>query len=198
MKINLYNPSFTGYGNIFADEIKYQKHRTLTLSMQVDNSGDRDLDNYKKLKSLIWLSKKEINNDTLTILYSKIDKENHFIFLNNKRLLWGEELLNLSESLKKSFQVERYKELENAHLKAYTFLANITRKIANGKPNMFLDENYYRTLLYTKDNLTSIFSNEEVSLDILRHGLYTDPAEIKTVANSLNHKIAVTMTKFFR
>lgn len=199
MKINSYNPNFTGYTNIFAGDIKGQApQRTLTLSVLLDNRGTRDLARYKELKDFAGMTDSKYNNEVLTVFYSRINKDNHFLFMNDKRLLWGEELKNISECLENSFQQQNYKELEKIHIKIYTFLADITRRIFEGNSGKFLDNNLYRTLIYTERNLTNVLSNHETTIDIIRHGLYTEEADVPKIAKSLNHKIAVTMTKFFK
>lgn len=198
MKINSFNPSFNGYTNIFADDIKYDGNRSTVLSMQLDNNGEKDLANFKKIKNLVGFSTKEINNDVLSIFYTKINNQRHMLFLNNKRVLWGEELLDISDISRDSCQFDKYKELEKIHLKVYTFLAYITRKISNDFEGKNLNNDLYRTLLYTERNLTKIFNGQEPAVEIIRHGLYTEPQEIPAVAKSLNHKIAATMSKFFR
>lgn len=197
MKIYSFNPNFTGYSNILANNILINGYQNTLFSMQIDNKGTRDLDDFMALKKFLKLPPKEIEEDTLTIFYSRFDKNDRHLFFNNKCLFWGEELKQILNKVKNDKELKEYKNLEKFHLKVYTFLASLTNKIISNPPDKKIDQNFYRTLVYTERYLTSILSNHDASIEIIRQALYSGNIDVTLVSKNINQKIARTMRNLF-
>ena len=50
MKVNAYKPPFTGYSNIFANNINSNGKKIMLLSMKLDNLKENDLDKFHEIK----------------------------------------------------------------------------------------------------------------------------------------------------
>lgn len=88
MKISKYKPSFTGYSNIFANDLGSGGRKIVLLSMKLDNLKANDLDTFKQIKKSVAFPAQPAGEDILSLFYVKVDRNNHFLFMNGRRLLW--------------------------------------------------------------------------------------------------------------
>lgn len=199
------NVSFKGYSNIIsAHNLPAEGFYTTYIAMKLDDEGGHnDLSTYKKIRKLMQYQDGLANEDILTFAYVTDNETSEDFFIGEKGICTGEQLEYAREKFVPSlFSKERYSTLEKTHLKIYTFLADLTKRLANEKfENQ--DENMQRVIKVLFSNLQKInklgfrlFDGKEAfeftSVGCLKH------FKFQKIAWKFNRKIAETMTEFFR
>ena len=199
MKLN--NISFRGYNNILCafDSTDSNAKYVASMSMQLnDEDGVSDLTEYKKLKYMQSSVANPSNDDVLTITYV-IDKTKNteHIYLNTKEMYFGDELRYIGEKyVPKIMSQENYKLEETLHMKAYTLLASLTRRLMYAPFNKE-NENLSSVIISMYNTLSRVFNDEKSAFRI------TELAGLKKYkfqdfAEGLNKRIDRTMKLFFR
>lgn len=195
MKINRYSSaqSFCGYKNIIANDINTDRFRFIMLSMQLDNEGKPDLSEFIQYKKMSGLSEEAVNEDILTGIYMKLpEMQSNDLFLNNSHIPGDKDLKYMQEILPEGL----YKSKERVALRAYTFLADLTKRIMND--NLFCqDAQIPNVIRHTFETLTSVYQNQTICFNILKDSLQKQIAPQK-VALLFNNEIFQTMSKFFK
>lgn len=121
-------PTFKGYKNLISVDCAANKDEKFSLiAVQLDNEGSSDLNNYKKLASYSKCFNKKDIDDVFVCSYLKFP-DFDAVCLNNDALLSGKALNNT----KNLYTPQEFLHIETGELKAYTQIANLTKKIMNG------------------------------------------------------------------
>ena len=196
MKITNSNPSFTGYSNIFANNIASGRRKFVLLSMKLDNLKENDLDKFVQIKKAVKFPAQPAGEDILSLFYIRPDKDNHFLFMNGKRLLWGEELEYISENLQPKDQ-ENYKVMRDIYMKIYTFLASITRHVAEGSRENLASRDFYRVIEQSIRSMNEVTENPQAAIDITNNAIFRRDIDHNEIAGYINKKIDNSMRNFF-
>ena len=142
------------------------------------------------------------NEDILTLIHVSDNKAEE-IFLSDKLMCSGEDLEKIRETyIPNIISNKRYEALEAAHLKAYTLLASLTKRIKFAKFENE-DENYRRVVETIMNNLSNIeihgfrLFNRNEAFELTAAGCLKH-FKIQPLASKFNRKIAETMAVFFR
>ena len=100
------------------------------------------------------------------------------------------------------FNQKKFKEIENIHLKIYTFLADLTKRLSYEK---FENENsnvkeVIKTVYKNLQNINKVgflFFDQREAFNLTSIGALKQDS-FQKMARSLNRKIVETMTEFFR
>ena len=131
--------------------------------------------------------------------FKSVDKEkrNDHLYLDIKEMYWGDELLTIKENyIPKIMSQERYKQEESLHMKAYTLLASLTKRMMfdafdkedGGRVKVI--ERMYNTIYALVKNQQEAYRIVETAC--LKRVKFSD------VAAGFNKGIADTMSRFFR
>lgn len=186
--------NFTGYKNLLVNNVKDDNgFQFAFLAMQLDNNGNNDLDTWKTLQRTL---NEADHSDVISFMYTKMPEHPGLFLLGNRRLFSGEELAVLRRrNLGTRFE-NHYLEEENAHLKAYTFIANLTRRIMS--QGLFDKNAEFRKVIITfYETLTNILGDEKRAFEIINTSALQNKEPQKT-ALTLNKYIDRTMMKFFK
>lgn len=195
MKIN-YNSkqSFSGYKNVLAlTALSNNNESVAYMTMQLTNEGKEDLKNFQNLKSLANLPKEAINNDVLSLFYKNSGNDSGCFILDKNRIASGEILLGLENNLTR----ETYKPIESWTTKAYTFLADLTKRMANNSNGEHHDGEITKVMKTGFDVLKGILVDEKSAMDILNFTVRENLPFQKT-AGFINQAISNTMKVFFK
>lgn len=199
MKISDSKTTFTGYSDALALQSKNGNNSHLILSMQLnDQDGHEDLTTFRRLKQQLGIFTDEyVNNDTITITYSENKPLRISIFdVDNVALLSGDELLKAEQS-KITFENATYEKVKNFHMKAYTFLAGITKRLASENDLKMTDNGLNKVMQNVHLNLSEKYkdvvaaANKAVFLE-------SERKHVQPVAHAINEIIKHTMEVFFR
>ncbi len=195
MKVDNYsNKNFKGYKNIIADNMKTSDGGRLALiAMELDNQGVDDLNRWKEVQQDFNIPR----DNMLSIMYSEMPAYRSNFILNDKRLFLGEELAAMRDWSEGSRFEKDYLRDEKSTLKAYTFLAELTRRIMNeGMLNR--DFGLKKVLQKCHATLTQIADgNAVMAFNIINHCALRNSPPQKT-AFYINKKISQTMMQFFK
>ena len=118
-------------------------------------------------------------------------------------MFWGDELLQLKEKyVPQGMLEEKYNEIEKIHLQAYTFLANLTKRIMNEK---FANEDkdfgkvikeMQNTFFNIRINKNAVFSASD-AFRLIEIGCLKR-FNFQAVSEAMNKGIFRTMEHFFR
>ena len=197
------NISFTGYKNIIATaNSKAGKDNVVTyIAMQLNNEGKQDLFEYQKLQKM--QNYVDDKNDILLlthILDLKSMTEN--IYLGLKNMFLGNELRLIEENfVPEKISQEMYEKEKSLHMKAYTLLASLTKRIKDEKFNL-QDENIAKVIKYLHSTLYDIKKNGIPLFDFNQSFRLTELGclgvfKFQDIARSFNNGITHTMDKFF-
>ena len=193
---NISNQTFNGYKNLIADHSKVGDAESATIIMQLDNLGTNDLEKYEELKQKI--PNIQDTDDILALTYSKRHKDDAgTLMINDAIMLRGEELSDLEDNYDKYFSsFENYKAEEGNTVKLYTFLANLTKRIANDN-KLGIDIDYRKVAFTAHKIFNSIACNATIAFQYLQQVLNKNmpPQE---VAQKLNDEIVKSMLPFFK
>jgi len=135
MKINPIKTNFKGISNPLSTNLKAEDGEVCILSAKIDNIDKKDFDYFKEIKQRLNYHNDEVQTDVITITTIDMkDKDNKHIFVNGKPILLGSDLKSLGEKLTSEAEKKAYKAEETAHLKLYTFIADITKRMMNMDP----------------------------------------------------------------
>lgn len=199
------NVSFKGYSNIIsAHNLPAEGFYTTYIAMKLDDEGGHDdLSTYKNLRKLAGYPEGLKDEDILTFTYVTDKKISEDFFFGEKSFCTGEQLEYAREKLVPNIlSKKKYSNFEIVHLKIYTFLADLTKRLSNEKFEKE-DENMKRVIQVLFSNLQKInklgfrlFDGKEAfeftSVGCLKH------FKFQKIAWKFNRKIAETMTEFFR
>jgi hypothetical protein len=176
MKISAVSQNFKGFSNPLSNSVTMPNGNIHTLSVQLDNIGTEDLNQYREYKRMLGFPKEEIYGDVLTMTYANTYDNEHF-FVNDKPILTGIDMarLNAYEFASKEAKAE-YKKEEKLLIKLYTFLAKVTRTLMNEKTLETDDESMSQVRKEAFYNLSESLNNNKVAMTIIQDArLYPKP-----------------------
>jgi len=196
--------SFKGYSNIIsAGDVLLGGTKTTYLAMKLDDKNEyKDLTKYKEIRNLLGYSKGLENEDILTLVHVT-DGITEDIFLGDRGICTGEQLLYAREKFIPSFfNRKTYRDIVTKHIKIYTFLASLTKRLSNEKFENE-DENIKKVIgtifanMQKLNKLGYCFFDKKEAFELTSVGALKQDKFQKT-AKRFNKKIAETMTEFFR
>lgn len=194
MKIINNNINFKGYKNFLGCDIPLpEKNSSFTsINLQLNNEGARDLDAYRELRRLMGYKGEELNNDVIHCVYSELPA-GKFFFVNGKSLYNDEGLKELSRQCEaKDFIKE-----EKAHIKAYTLLASLTRRIINNGL-VHRDSGMYKVIENSFNVFKEMFGNDpKIGSDFVQVCALTEQKPDK-IAIKINRVIDKAMRNYFK
>ena len=195
--------SFKGYSNIIsAYKVPIGGYTTSYLAMKLDDEGKKDLTKFKELRKGLGYPEGLANEDVLMITHLT-DGLTEDIYIGEKGRCTGEQLLYTREKfVPRFFNQKKFKEIENIHLKIYTFLADLTKRLSYEK---FENENsnvkeVIKTVYKNLQNINKVgflFFDQREAFNLTSIGALKQDS-FQKMARSLNRKIVETMTEFFR
>ena len=216
------NISFKGFNNILcAQDISlvgqntsFPSKKVSYIAMRLNNEKDmeipneqlfnfNDLDNYTKLREMQGY-RTDIVDDTI-ILAHVIDNVNKSdnLYLGTKDMYFGEELLQLEQKyVPKVMSYSDYKRENAIHMKAYTLLASITKRMMNRNCDINNSEitkvmnKIIMSFGNIEKNKKQLFSQAEVFKLLQIGSLKT--FNFRKVASFFNKGIVHTMGQFFK
>ena len=197
------NVSFKGYTNIIsAEKVQVDGMITSYLAMKLDDEGENDLTKLRELREMQGYPPNLRNDDILTLTHVQYNNSED-IFLSEKQMCWGEQLRTIKEDLVPDYVPKSYYDkIEAAHLKAYTLLANLTKRMSFDK---FENEdiNIKRVIETVNLNLLQLHSRHHRLFNMKEAFELTSVGCLKyfkfqPLAAKFNRKITETMTAFFR
>lgn len=203
ININTYNKNFKGYTNVYGSNMYITDgSRFNFISMQLNNDKKEDLKEYINIRRMMNVPKEEADIPLLTFsnffdsLNEKKPKK-ECLYLNDKYIYSGEELAQRQTNDGKTIPSYLYKQEEKIHLRLYTFLADLTKRIMQ-------DSYFERNELINALRLHNFMSfarfvpNIELPLKLEHVAFENNVVPYQKVAEGLNEKIASTMKDFFR
>ena len=185
------NINFNGYKNIISDDLQASAGRLIYFSAQLNNEGEKDLDNYRRLIDSNTIFYRSSDNDVINCLYiSSGDKDR--ISMNMRPLAWGEEL----QALSKELVPDVYKKEESAFLKAYTLIASLTRRMMNNNLCM-KDRQIVDVFKQTVDTFVKIGSENKTAFDFVENSMLENKPFDK-LAFFINRRIQQSMNVLFK
>ncbi len=197
MKINnISNQTFNGYKNLIANHTKIANIETAFISMQLDDVDKQDLSKFNEIKRQI--PNMQDTGDILTLGFVKRHKQDKGILtLNDVLMLRGEEMSEIEKDYSKYFSsFNEYKNEENKTVKYYTFLSNLTKRIANDN-NLKVDSNFASILRTTHSMLTAILGNTSQAYKYLEYS-FTKNMPPQQVAQKFNTELVKSIMPFFK
>ena len=193
---NISNQTFNGYKNLLADHSQVGDAESATIVMQLDNLGTNDLEKYNEIKQRI--PNIQGTDDILALTYTKRHKDDvGMLMVNDALMLRGEELSNLENDYKQYFSsFENYKTEERNTMKLHTFLANLTKRIANDN-NLGIDIDYRKVAFTAHKIFQSITGDATVAFQYLQSVLNKGMPP-QRVAQKLNTELTKSMLPFFK
>ena len=198
------NIGFKGYTNIISlHNVSANGFYTTYFAMKLDNEGGHDdLSKYKNIRKSMGYPEGLVNEDILTFTYIR-DNFSEDFFLGEKGICTGEQLEFAREKFVPSlFSKEKFADMEKTHMKIYTFLADLTKRMINSNFENE-DENIKRVVKTLFLNLQKmhrggflLFDKKDASeltfIGCLKQFKY------QKIAWKFNRKIAETMREYFR
>ena len=194
MKINYSNVKFSGYSNIITNSLRGSNDTSIDfIAMKLDDNGEKDLTKFREIKNMMDLSPEVIDKDILVYTNCIHNYIGEVGIFSKVMLNCGEGLLIAKQEL----SPDEYKNLEGFTLKAYTFVANLTKRIANdiNLHNVITSDmqHVYEEALARID---SLFQDRRDSYNFVRE-CSTDKKEIDKTAKIINRKIAKSLSVLF-
>lgn len=187
--------NFRGYKNFFCGDTHNDIARFSFISAQLDNNGTRDLDKLIEIKkSMAAINAECINTaaDVFTLTYTNAPFLGENIHLDMTLLPAGEDLEVMD--ILKPYDKFNKKYFDFA-MKAYTFMADITRKMQEN-PLYNSDANLKKVFMSTIAVFDNFFGNDKaLSEKFLTQATNTN-LEYSHIARNLNAVINETMKKF--
>lgn len=195
MKIQSTGQNFTGYKNVISNELYGTNGNFAFITAQLNNEGKADLKEYKKFKQMMGFDKKAVENDVITIIQSNKYHYKPLMLIDGQPLLGGEDLKKLYNMVPDIIPSKEYKKVEDVTLKAYTLMADITKRMMMDtfkEQDIGLKQSikqFMRVMtLFTQDN--------DAAFDLLDYSLRKNN-HYKKVAERINNAIVKTMSAFF-
>ena len=199
----MHNISFKGYSNIVsAQKINIGALETSYIALKLDDNGEKDLSKLREIRKLQKYPANYKNDDILTLIHVT-DKKYEELYFSENLMCWGEQLKVLKDEYVPQFvKKEEFKKIEQAHMKAYTLLAGLTKRMSQDK---FENEDgdikrviqtLYRNLQLIGSKDLRIFNKAE-AFELTSAGCLK-LSKFQSLAAKFNKKIASTMTAYFR
>lgn len=192
------NVGFKGFTNIVALQNAPVDDKSISyISALLDNEGKRDLEKLNNIKQFQYLLGNTQEDDVLNLVYV-YDKSKRVetLYYQSRPLFWGDELVDIEEKyIPKMISRTDYEYEKFLHMKIYTFLAKITKRMSNSKFNNE-DEQYKHVLENLFGSLTKIVKSESSAFYLLRGGCMKIN-KFQDVSESFNKAISMTMDRFF-
>lgn len=200
MKIQkLQNISFKGFSNIISLQNAPVDDKMITyISAKLDNEGTADLDKLKEICCMKNIPLDFCDNQVLTLMYI-YDKTkcNDALYFQDKHLYWGDKLKEFSQKhTNKMMSSEDYKAVEKFHMKTYTFLADITKRIASSQFNNE-DDKISMVIKRLFKSLQKASGSEQEAFYLLRAGCMKI-SPFQEVSGGFYRAIIKTMENFFK
>ena len=194
MKVNYSNIRFSGYSNIIANSIKGSNNASIDfIAMKLDDNGEKDLTRFREIKKMMDLSPETIEKDVLTYTNCIHNHIGEVGIFSKNMLNCGEGLLIAQQELKP----QEYKELERFTLKAYTFVANLTKRIMHDTMLGNIDTSHmgdvYQEAL---TRVSTLFADRGDAIDFIS-SCSTDRRKIKLTSETINKKIKKSLSVLF-
>ena len=197
------NISFKGYSNIVsAQKVNIGALETSYIAFKLDDNGEKDLSKLREIRKLQKYPPDYKNDDILTLIHVT-DKKYEELYFSENLMCWGEQLKVLKdEYVPQHFKNVEFKKIEQAHLKAYTLLASLTKRMAQDKfENEDVDikrviQTLYKNLQVIGSKDFRIFDKEE-AFELTSVGCLKI-SKFQSLAAKFNKKIASTMIAYFR
>jgi len=194
MKVNYSNIRFSGYSNIIATSMQGSNDTSIDfIAMKLDDNGEKDLTKFRQIKKIMDLPAEEIEKDVFTYINCIHNQIGEVGIFSKIMLNCGEGLLIAKEEL----SPKDYKDLEQFTLKAYTFVANLTKRI-------FKDESVHNTtpsdIEYVKDeaynNVGRLFMKKTEACDFIKESSI-EKQDVNEIAKIINKKISKSLKCIF-
>ena len=196
--------SFKGYSNILSVcNIPVNGFKTTYITMKLDDEGEeKDLTKYKQIRAELGYPKELKNEEILTLTYVTDGTTENF-YIGEKGISLGDQLIYIRENFVPRFlSNQEYNKMEALHLKIYTFLANLTKRLSNenfeNEDNNIKNviQDIFNNLTKIRKGIFPIFDSQDAFKLTLIGTLKQD--KFQKTAWKLNRKIVETMTEFFR
>lgn len=191
---NFQNLNFKGYKNLISYDNSIKGHHFSFIAMQLNNDGSKDLDKLRELEEhpLLFPDNNSKNDDTFMCLYSKTPQSKCFCL--NETVLYSEE--NLADLYEK-LPLNKFKLLEAPTLKAYDFLAKITKNILQDNSHPTFDNDMSKVFRKSYNVLTNIVEgNSKVALSLVNNAA-TNFEPSQKAASVINSRIQNMMRRYF-
>ena len=200
------NISFKGYSNIVAAKnVKVGNLYTSYIGVKLDDNDEyKDLSSLKKIHELQGVQGSFNNNDILTLTHIADENSKYeYMYLGSKSVWWGEQLKIIKDEYVPEYISQKsYKKIEEIHLKVYTLLASLTKRMSFDKFENE-DENYKRVLECLNINLKNmrigefLLFNQNEAFELLSIGCLKH-TKFQNVAKGFNKVLSLSMTNFFK
>ena len=197
------NVSFKGYSNIIsAFKVPVGVLKTSYIAMKLDDTDEPDLTKLREIRKIQGYPDNLPNEDILTVIHIS-DERNEALYFGGKLMFWGEHLNEICDKYVPEFMSEpRYKKLEKVHMKAYTLLASLTKRMTVDKFENE-DSDIKRVISVLNQNLSNLKHKAYYIFDDRDAFELTSVGCLKTfkfqpIAKKFNKKIASTMAAFFK
>lgn len=195
MRIDFASNNFKGYKNIISNDICGTNARLLFISAQLNDENEADLLNYKNIKKGMLLPKKDIDNDVINIIYAHKYGGRPQMFLDDKILYWGKELKQLQNMVPKIMPESEYKNIETAHMRAYTLMASLSKRMMNDNFS-HQDREFKKSINQFMKIFTLFTRDNDAAFQLLDLSLRKQEP-FQKVARLINETIVKTMSHFF-
>ena len=157
-------PCFKGYHSIIADASGGNLLNIMHISAVLNNENSSDLAQFQELMKSHPVPLDNTEN-LLSLTYFDRFDGNCGVFLNDSRIILGDELLFLRNKYKNGeIRKDFFKNEERFSLKAHTFLAALTKKIMNcNKPIDYNMAEQVNLVLNAIANLKSAIGTDEMT-----------------------------------
>ena len=200
MKITKISPNFTGYSNILASGIMSQQdgrpevHHFFT--MQLDDVGTPDLKEFKELKKMYGVYGAEADSPFLTVLFSDIGTNKVKYYLDSMRIRSGAALKKLEEKSIATGDLESFARTKTFHMRAYDFLASITRRMMNDNFGVRRNEFFPYVCNSAQNTLSRIMQSDRNATQFMYVALNGENIPFQVISKNINEKIVKTMKIF--
>lgn len=197
MQINNYSaPIFKGYKNVLANDLNENGFRLSYLAMQLDDSETKDLSEWKKIQELCPKKYSSVNDDVISLIYTKTPRDNDFLFLGENRLPFGDELAKDRENWVGTPFEGEYRKDEKIVLKSYTLFASLTRRLINN-PCFDWNNQINKVELNFHHTLSTLLDGKPAKAqEIIDYGIKNGKPD--WVAEFFNRGIQSTMKRFLK
>lgn len=185
MKINSNNINFKGYKNVLACKADNPRGLVKFVSMQVDNEGQHDFDELKKVRESMGYTGEALNNNIVNCIYTET-QHGDYIFLDDDLLYTEDELKKASKDLPE----KEFKSLETLTKNAYQFFENLTKRIVKDDTLKY-DVGFEKILKLNLKKVSEMLANDEYStLKLIQDACTNKKKNIKIIKrlNAIMHK----------
>ena len=199
----MYNISFKGYSNIVSlHKANIGGLETSYIALKLDDNGEKDLSKLREIRKLQNYPANYPYDNILTLVHVT-DGRYEDLYFSENHICLGEQLKVVKdEYVPKFVKNDEFKKIEEAHLKAYTLLASLTKRMSFDKfENEDMDikkviQVLFRNLQLIGRNDFCIFNRDE-AFELTSAGCLK-MSKFQTLASKFNKKIVETMTAYFK